>query len=89
MLREVVGQVGGTGALVDTEHLLRFLASYPKEAYVPRLAFFALHVLVADTVRCRVVYLSVYRDQVWLPPYLVPAISGSCHIRPVSYRDSR
>ena len=57
VFREVVGQVGGTGTPVDTEHLLRFLASYPKEAHVPILASFALHVLVADTVHCRVVCL--------------------------------
>ena len=54
---EVVGQVGGTGTPVDTEHLLRFLASHPKEAHVPRLASFAQHILVADTVRCGVVCL--------------------------------
>ena len=57
MLCEVVGQVGGAGAPVDAEHLLRFLASHPKEAHVPRLASFALHVLVADAVRCGVVCL--------------------------------
>ena len=57
MLREVVGQVGSTGAPVNTENLLRFLASHPKEAHVPRLASFALHVAVADTVCCRVVCL--------------------------------
>ena len=57
MLREVVSQVGSAGAPIDTEHLLRFLASYPKEAHVPRLASFALHVVVADAVRCGVVYL--------------------------------
>ena len=57
MFREVVGQVGGTGAPVNTEHLLRFLASHPKEAHVPRLSSFALYVLVADAVRCGVVCL--------------------------------
>ena len=57
MLREVVDQVGDTGASLDTEHLLRFPASHPKEAYVPRLASFALHIVVADAVRCGVVCL--------------------------------
>ena len=57
MFREVVGQVGDTGAPVDTEHLLRFLPSHPKEAHVPRLASFALRVPVADTVHCIVVCL--------------------------------
>ena len=57
VFRELVGQVGSTGTPVDTEHLLRFLASHPKEAHVPRLASFALHVLVAYTFRCRVVRL--------------------------------
>ena len=52
MIREVVGQVGCTGAPVDTKHLLRFLASHPQEAHVPRLASFAFHFVVPYTVRC-------------------------------------
>ena len=56
-LHEVVGNVGCTGTPVDTEHLLRFHASHPKEVHVPRLASFALHVLVAHTLRRRVVCL--------------------------------
>ena len=55
MLCEVVGQVGGTGAPVDTEHILRFLTFHPKETHIPRLTSFTLDVLVADTARCGVV----------------------------------
>ena len=51
MFCELVGQVGGPGTPVDTEMFLRFFAPHPKEAHVPRLASFALHVLVAYAFR--------------------------------------
>ena len=57
VFREVIGEVGGSWALVYAKHLLGFLASYPEEAHVPRLASLAQHVFVTYTVRGGVVRL--------------------------------
>ena len=57
VFREIIGKVSGSWAPVYAKHFLRFLASHPEEAHVPRLASLALHVLVIDTVRCGVIRL--------------------------------
>ena len=57
MFCEIISEVSGSGLPKDTEDFSSFFASHPIEAHVPRLTSFALHVLVADTVRCGVVCL--------------------------------
>ena len=55
----VVAKVSCTWAPVHAEHLLGFSTSETEKAHVPRLASLALHVIVANTVRCGVVSLDV------------------------------
>ena len=50
VLGEVVCQVSSSWAPGHAQHLLRFLASHPKEAHVPRVVSVALHVIVTYTM---------------------------------------
>ena len=50
MFREIISEVSGSGSPKDTEHFLRFFASHPIKAHVPRLASLALHVIIAKAM---------------------------------------
>ena len=60
MFGEIVSEVSGSGSPKDTEIVLRFFASHPIEAHVPRLASLALHVIITYTMRSGVVRLGGY-----------------------------
>ena len=50
MFGEIIGEVSCSGSPKNVEHFLRFVASHPIEAHVPRLASLALHVIIANAM---------------------------------------
>ena len=54
---EIISEVSGSGSPIDAEHFLRFFASHPIKAHVPRLASLALHVIITYTMGSGVVRL--------------------------------
>ena len=57
MFCEIISEVSGSGSPKDTEYFVRFFASHPIEAHVPRLASLALHIIITYTIGSGVVRL--------------------------------